>query len=462
MSEEVVGDVTGYREVMEYSYFDRMKNALTAVCIGLLLLFGSWGVLFWNEGRSVRRGTDLDEGRSIVYRLGMTSIDDTINTRRDNELVYISGIVDGGNNAIYDEVFGLNVSNATKAIKYERSVQMYQWEERSQTKTEKTSDGGTRTVTTYTYYKKWSSRLIRSSRFKEYVTPSNPTSFLVPKYEETSNDISLGPFRVSTEISEQVDWDVTWKDAPIDTSASNFPDFPGKTATFSQGELRLQRNRGLNSIGDNKVKFSVVLPDYISVVAKQGSNGVLEPYITKGDRELLLFARGIKTSDELFDKAEQDNVLLTWGLRFSGFLTMVIGISLILNPIAIAFDVLPFCGDALEDVTGNYIIPCIALLVSIPMSLMIISIAWIFYQPLFAIGAVVMGFLLSALYITYFEPKLSPKRREPSSPAQEVEPQDKTVGDEAEPEAIGSVEEPEPITAVPPSKVIVLKVGYDQ
>jgi hypothetical protein len=64
-----------------------MKNVFTGVCIGFLLFFGSWGLLFWNEGWLVRREADLEEGRSIVDRLGKTSFDDTIDKRRYNDLV---------------------------------------------------------------------------------------------------------------------------------------------------------------------------------------------------------------------------------------------------------------------------------------------------------------------------------------------------------------------------------------
>ena len=106
-----------------------MKDALAGVCIGILLFFGSGGLLFWNEGRSVKRQTDLDEGRGIVERVGMVKIGDTISKRRDNDLVYIAGLVDAGDHVIFDDGFSLNVTDATNAIKYERSVEMYQWVE---------------------------------------------------------------------------------------------------------------------------------------------------------------------------------------------------------------------------------------------------------------------------------------------------------------------------------------------
>lgn len=180
--------------------------------------------------------------------------------------------------------------------------------------------------------------------------------------------------------------------------------------------MTYRKTSNMDSIGDTRVNFAVVLPDEISVVAKQGSSGQLESYITSGDRELLLFSRGIKTSDEMFNQAEEDNNTMTWILRFAGFIAMVIGVCLILNPIATAFDVLPFCGDALEGCIGGCIIPCIALVICVPMSLLIISIAWIFYRPVFAIGSLVMIGLLVFFYFKYMKPKLAKPPTQQSNP----------------------------------------------
>jgi len=392
-------------EVTNQSYFDRMQSACCGVCVGLLLFFGSWGVLFWNEGRAVKRQQDLDEGRGILQQVGLTTINATIDKGLDNKLVYVKGTVDGGNATIYDDLFKIDVTNATNgAIKYERSTEMYQWKEETSTRTEKTSLGGERTIKSFSYTKVWSSTLISSSSFKETQIPANPTNFLVPGFVATSDDIGLGPYRLSIDISNQVSWETIWTDVPVNTNDLNFT---GYTTTSSQGQVNLRKTANIDTVGDNMVTFSVVLPDDVSVIAKQGSGGVLEPYITEGDRELLLFSRGDLSVEELFKQAEEDNNLWTWILRFVGFLCMVFGISLMLNPIATAFDVLPFCGDALEGCIGGCIIPCIALCISVPLSLMIISIAWIFYRPEYAIGTLVMLGLLVFLYINYFKPKLS-------------------------------------------------------
>ena len=157
-----------------------MQSAFKGVCLGLLLFFGSWGVLFWNEGRAVKRQKDLDEGRGIVQQVGLTIANATVDKSFDNQLVLVTGVVDWGNTLIYDDALKLNVTNLTKAIYYSRDNEMYQWVERTSTTTEKTSGGGTRQVTTYSYAKDWSSALIPSGSFKQPTAErTNPTSFLL-------------------------------------------------------------------------------------------------------------------------------------------------------------------------------------------------------------------------------------------------------------------------------------------
>lgn len=383
-----------------------MKNACAGVCIGFLLFFGSWGVLFWNEGRAVKRQQDLDEGRDLVLQVGLTQANGTIDKSFDTKLIYVTGTVDGGtSSSIIDDVFNLDVSNETQALKYAREVQMYQWQERSETRTEKTSTGGTRQVKTYYYDQAWSSTLISSTSFKESAQHVNPTSFRISPYSATSPSIALGAYSMSDLLLGEIDWWTTWFDAPVNPSELQFSGNYSKS--FGAGQFQLSLNPNTVSIGDTRVTFSVVLPDSVSVVAMQNSDGTLVPYITEGDRELWLFSRGVRTSDELFQEAEDDNTQLTWILRFVGFLCMCFGVCLILNPIATAFDVLPFCGDALEGCIGGCIIPCIALVICVPMSLLIISIAWIFYRPVFAAVSIAMLVILGFIFVKYLKPKLS-------------------------------------------------------
>mmetsp|Transcript_6226 Transcript_6226/g.8093 ORF Transcript_6226/g.8093 Transcript_6226/m.8093 type:complete len:158 (-) Transcript_6226:23-496(-) len=83
------------------------------------------------------------------------------------------------------------------------------------------------------------------------------------------------------------------------------------------------------------------------------------------------------SADQLFAAAEAENAATTWILRFIGFLLMVAGISLVLQPIAVFADVLPLLGD----IVGCMLIT-IAFIIAGFFSGLTISIAWLIYHPL--------------------------------------------------------------------------------
>jgi hypothetical protein len=393
-----------FTETEYSSWGQRMQSSCAGICIGIILFVASTPLLFWNEGRAVKRQEDLDEGRGIVQQIGKLATNATIDKAKENSLIYVSGMLDAGNSTLFDPDFNLDITSAINALKYSRTSSMYQFQENEQTTTEKTSGGGSRTTTTYSYSAVWSSTLISSGNFRKQEYNVNPTSFPVSTFSDTADRIMVGPYVVGNTTLGDVDWWTTWNDVPLD--ASSIPDkSPQYTGSLENGNVmyRINSNSATtnpgtstnspNQIGDTIVSFEIVEPDEVSIVAKQ-ENGYLKPYITEGDRELILFSRGYKTSDELFSIAEDENNTLTWILRFVGFIVMAIGICLFLNPLSVAFDVIPFCGNFIGDAIGGCIIPCIALSISVPFSLLVISIAWIFYRPLFAAVGIAMFIIL--------------------------------------------------------------------
>jgi hypothetical protein len=71
---------------------------------------------------------------------------------------------------------------------------------------------------------------------------------------------------------------------------------------------------------------------------------------------------------------------MTWILRLVGFILMLVGFSLLFRPLSVLADVVPFIGDIVGVGTGF-----VAFLLSLPLSLLVISVARIFYRPLIGI-----------------------------------------------------------------------------
>jgi hypothetical protein len=104
--------------------------------------------------------------------------------------------------------------------------------------------------------------------------------------------------------------------------------------------------------------------------------------------------RGTFTSEELFIQADAENTTLAWILRGAGFLMMFFSILLVLQPLATAVDIIPFVGDFMQGGLEMCIFPTIALIISIPVSLFVISMAWIAYRPYISIPILALSFLL--------------------------------------------------------------------
>lgn len=73
-------------------------------------------------------------------------------------------------------------------------------------------------------------------------------------------------------------------------------------------------------------------------------------------------------------------------LRLVGVVAMFIGFALILNPLVVVADVVPFIGNVLG--AGASLVSLIATAVLAPL---VIAIAWLWYRPLVSIVVIVVG-----------------------------------------------------------------------
>ena len=72
---------------------------------------------------------------------------------------------------------------------------------------------------------------------------------------------------------------------------------------------------------------------------------------------------------------------MTWILRFGGVLAMFIGFMLILNPLVVVADVVPFIGNILSAGAG-----IVSLVLTAIVAPVVIAVAWFWYRPLVSVG----------------------------------------------------------------------------
>lgn len=363
-----------FTEVSHQSWFSRLGGAFKGILFGLLLIVASFILLFWNEGRAVERHKTLEEGAAAVQSVPV----DRVDPARDGALVHVTGRAET-EETLRDDTFDVSA----RALRLEREVEMYQWREEERKETEKKVGGGSKTTTTYSYDKTWSEDLIDSDAFRRPGGHENPDAMPWRSREVTADRVTLGAFVLSDTLVRQID---RWEPLPVSSEEAIPAEMePGRGRTHDGGLYFGEGSPGTPQVGDVRVSFRMVKPTEVSVVAQQTGDG-FRPFQAEAGGTVQLLELGTVSADEMFEAAQRRNTLLTWGLRFGGFLLMAFGFSLMLRPLAVFADVLPILGSLVGAGIG-----LVSFLLAGFISLMTIAIAWIFYRPLLGIALVVLA-----------------------------------------------------------------------
>ncbi len=373
-----------FTETTTTSWFSRLKSGLAGLVIGPLLVIGMIWLLSWNEGRSVQTYRALVEGAGIVVSVDNTAVDPA----NEGKLIHISGPVkpDG---APEDPMFGIAAEGAA-GIK--RTVEMFQWEQQSESKTEKTLGGGEETVTTYTYRKTWSSSQIDSSDFRNQDGHQNPQMpFEGDRFTVAS--ATIGAFTVAGEAVANLGEDnpVKLNDDVLERVRSALgTDMP---VNADGTTIYVSANRQSPAVGDLRISFTRQDIEQASFVGAQEGTTIGE-YKSSNGRTLFLSAAGNESSSQMFETAQSENTLITWLIRIGGLIGMFIGFSMMLSILGIIADVIPFVGSIVSFGTS-----AIAAVLTLLIGPLVIAIAWIAYRPLLAIAIIAVGGLLAAATI---------------------------------------------------------------
>lgn len=409
-------------ETTTQSWTSRVGASFKGILVGVAFVVASVCALFWNEGRTIKRAKALDEAANVVVPIESKSI----NADNEGKLVYLTGDA-VSEDTLQDPFFNVSVN----AIKLMRTVEMYQWQEKVESRTERGSNGKEVTTKTYSYTQCWSETKIDSSNFKE-AGHNNPYEFPVESEEFIAKHVTLGAFTMSPSLINSIvaneefvpetsknnqaakTNDTTEITPNADSAAADDDDqAPGDLYEAADVESEYQAefvvdeqiagselgasgfkphgkgfykgNPTAPQIGDIRVTYKYVpSPTTVSVVSQQQGNTFV-PYQAKtGSVELLNI--GIKSVDQMFEKAQKDNRVMCWIIRFAGFFFMLIGFNAIFKPLAVIADFLPFVGRIVGAGTGF-----VAFCLSLCISLATIAIGWLTYRPLISIPLLVVA-----------------------------------------------------------------------
>lgn len=360
-----------YTEISHQSWFSRLGKSIKGILFGLFLFFTAFPLLWWNEGRSVERYNSLKEGQQIVLSVAT----ETVNPANNGKLIHLQGRANT-DETLTDSVFAVSVP----AIKLQRLVSMYQWQEAEQTETHEEVGGTKITKKTYTYRKEWHNKEISSSRFKQLAGHENPP-MLYKNQTLQATKVTVGAFRLTAKqisrLSGEQDFNVEDIDIPTELA--------GQKLTLTGTGFYLGNTPTQPEIGDLQISFKVLKPTEVSLIAQQ-QNDSFAPYQTQAGSEIDLLEMGLFDASALFTLAQRENALLTWAIRIAGFLLMWTGLRLILKPLSVFAAVFPFFGNLVA--TGVWVF---AFLVALPCTMLTIAVAWIAYRPLLAVALITVA-----------------------------------------------------------------------
>lgn len=359
-----------FTEITTESWFSRIGSAFKGILVGLVLFIAAFPLLFWNEGRAVRRYKTLNEGAGSVVSLPQPRV----MSEYEGKLVHVSG------KAVTDEIVtDTQFEVVVNAIKLKRKVEMYQWKESKNHKTKKKLGGGEETVTTYSYNKSWSSNLIVSSNFKKPSGHQNPGSMPYRSEEFVATEVSLGEFTISRSLVGKIN---KTSILPVNDVA-NIEGIPN--ARFHGSGIYFGDNPSSPQIGDLRITYQIVAPTEVSIVSRQIGQS-FEPYHAEAGGTISMLNLGIIGADNMFQQAHQSNVLWTWIFRIGGFFLMLIGVLMILRPLSVLADIIPLLGNIVGAGTG-----ILSFLVAAPFTILTIAVAWLRYRPVIGIALLILA-----------------------------------------------------------------------
>lgn len=353
-----------FTEVTTKSWGSRLMDSIRGLFLGLILIIGSLILLWWNEGRAIHTENDLKDGsKNVVHLQSNLPLPEN-----EDKLVHLTGTVNTAD-TLNDPDFNIY----TNAIALKRNVLFYQWEERSEEKTEKELGGSEKTTTTYSYSKNWVSSKINSNNFKKPEGHINNSAYSYSNSSYEAENVFIDSFKLSKEVIDKIS---NFEPFPLDSSSKN-NSYKISSNTIYLGSGNLENNP---QIGDVKISFEVVKSSQlVSIISKQSQN-TLVPFVGKNGSTINELMFGEVSADEMFKEAISNNKMITWLLRLLGLVFCISGFMLLFKPLVIIGDFVPFIGSIVGIGTG-----LVSSILGMIFSFITVAIAWFFYRPIISI-----------------------------------------------------------------------------
>lgn len=360
-------------------YGTRIGKSIGGVFVGVLLFFGSFGLLFWNEGR-----TDLASVAKKAIELPAGAV--TTDVAAQKQLVSASGVVTS-TETLGDGAF----LKAGKYLEVDRSVEMYAWVEKKTEKSHTNVGGSETTETTYDYTMEWTNNPMTPSEMEHAADHENPALGITDETYVVQN-LTVGSYAVSS-----------MADLPSASPLTLSKDVVTLTDGAVLSGNYIFQGTGTETkpvLGDIRVSYAVLTPGFEGTVfgELQGSK-IVEYSNDDGD---MLYRVFDGSRSEAIATLHSEFVTMGWALRFVGFFMMWFGLAGILGPISTLLDILPFLGS-----TSRFVVSAVTLPIALVLTVITVIVSMILHSliALIIVAALAIG---AAILIAKRMPKKAP------------------------------------------------------
>ena len=346
-----------YTETTRTSYGKRLGNSFGGILTGLVLIIGGTVLLWWNEGRAVKRDKLLKEAQSQVVEMPDIS---SVNPEFQGKLVHATGLP-ATTDTLSDSRFGVGTRGA---VAFSRNVEYYQWVEHASSETKDKIGGAQETTTTYTYDLQWVSSPIDSKSFKdpEY-QGRNKVLEQLESYTHYATDVTFGAYKLNDSQVRSISG----------TMPVQVPGAGGNTVYIGKDSSRPE-------VGDVRVSFYQVQPSQVSIIASVAGD-TFAPFVSKSGKQFDTLVMGNISQEQIFEGEHATNKMVLWLLRLVGFFLIFIGLKNVFQILVTLLKVLPFLANILGWGVG-----VVCFVVALVWTLVVCAIAWLAYRPIIGIS----------------------------------------------------------------------------
>jgi Transmembrane protein 43 len=375
-----------YREVEVIGWGDRFSSSFFGVLLGLILFFGSFVLLFWNEGR-----LNLSEVAKTAVEISATQV----NQKAIGKFISTTGTITSSP-ALGDDLF--LVPGAYSVV--DRTVEMFSWDEDTRTEERKNLDGSVTKTTIYNYKKKWTNKPDKSNNFKHSSTHINPQKAYSDQHY-TALGAKVGLYNINMSEFEQV----VQRKSSCQGNVTEFSYPTGKGIYLGENNrlqlfpqliklndgVRLTNNylfKGIGTpenprIGDVRVCYNVIpINSTVTIFGKLDASNQISVYnAPKNTKFYQLFTTNRGEAIKLLNS---EYTFWVWLLRILGFAAMFFGIIFAIGPINYLLSLIPFIGEWIEDITVN-----ISFFVALVLTTITIVISQLLHHPVILIFVII-------------------------------------------------------------------------